>query len=256
MIDLKGKEAVVTGGASGIGEAISKSLAKAGANVTIWDMDIASGKRVRDEIIETGRNSAFDQVNVADYGQVAKAFESRFSDKSLDILINNAGVAHIGNVEDTSSEDFERVFQVNVKGVFHCLKGCVGYMKSKGGSIINLASIASLVGIPDRFAYSMSKGAVHTMTLSMAKDYLKYNIRCNSVAPARIHTPFVDGFLKKHYEGQEEEMFDKLSKTQPLGRMGEPAEVASLVTFLCSDEAAFITGSSYPIDGGFTTLNN
>jgi len=129
-------------------------------------------------------------------------------------------------------------------------------MKSNGGGVIlNMASIAASAGLPDRFAYSMSKGAVVSMTLSVAQDYLGDNIRCNSISPARIHTPFVDGFISKNYPGKEKEMFEELSKTQPIGRMGKPEEVASLALFLCSDEAAFITGVDYPIDGGFTTLN-
>jgi 2-keto-3-deoxy-L-fuconate dehydrogenase len=129
-------------------------------------------------------------------------------------------------------------------------------MKKTGGVIVNMASVASSVGIPDRFVYSMTKGAVVGMTLSVAKDYLAHNIRCNCISPARVHTPFVDGFLAKNYPGKEQEMFDKLSKTQPIGRMGKPEEVAYLALFLCSDEAAFITGCDYPVDGGFINLNN
>jgi NAD(P)-dependent dehydrogenase (short-subunit alcohol dehydrogenase family) len=129
-------------------------------------------------------------------------------------------------------------------------------MKEKGGAILNIASIASSVGIPDRFAYSMTKGAVVGMTLSTAKDYINNNIRCNCISPARVHTPFVDGFIAKNYPGKEKEMFEKLSKTQPIGRMAQPEEIANLVLYLCSDEASFITGCDYPIDGGFIKLNN
>lgn len=128
-------------------------------------------------------------------------------------------------------------------------------MKQKGGSILNIASIASVVGIKDRFAYSMSKGAVLTMTYSIAKDYLEDNIRCNCLAPARVHTPFVDGFIKKNYPGKEKETFEALSKTQPIGRMAKPEEIAAFALYLSSDEAAFLTGSCYAIDGGFITLN-
>jgi NAD(P)-dependent dehydrogenase (short-subunit alcohol dehydrogenase family) len=128
--------------------------------------------------------------------------------------------------------------------------------KNKGGVIVNMSSIAAIVGLPDRFAYSMTKGAVSAMTLSVAKDYIHDNIRCNSISPARVHTPFVDGFLKKNYPGKEAEMFEKLSKTQPIGRMARPEEIAALILYLCSDEASFITGCDYPIDGGFTRLNN
>jgi 2-keto-3-deoxy-L-fuconate dehydrogenase len=146
---------------------------------------------------------------------------------------------------------------VNVKGVYNTLKAAIPQMKiNGGGAILNMASIAGLVGIPDRFAYSMSKGAVLSMTMATAKDYLSHNIRCNSISPARIHTPFVDGFLEKNYPDNKAEMFAKLSKTQPIGRMGTPEEVAALALYLCSDEAGFITGCDYPIDGGFLKLNN
>jgi NAD(P)-dependent dehydrogenase (short-subunit alcohol dehydrogenase family) len=142
-----------------------------------------------------------------------------------------------------------------VKGFYNCMHAVVGHMKKSGGGVIvNLASIAGSSGLPDRFAYSMSKGAVVAMTYSVARDYLAHNIRCNCISPARVHTPFVDGYLRKTYPGREKEMFEKLAKSQPIGRMGEPAEVASLALFLCSDEAGFITGVDYPIDGGFFNL--
>lgn len=251
--DLTGKTAVVTGGGSGIGKAISLKLATHGAIVNIFDLNDATGLETVDEITESGGNAYYIPCNVADIESVNKAF-AEVGD-SLDILINNAGIAHVGNLEGTSEEDFDKIYNVNVKGVFNCLKAGIPLMKEKGGAIINVASIASIVGIADRFAYSMSKGAVYTMTLSIAKDYLPYNIRCNCIAPARIHTPFVDGFIAKNYPGQEKEMFEKLSKTQPIGRMGKPDEVASQVLYLVSDEASFITGSCYPIDGGYITLN-
>jgi NAD(P)-dependent dehydrogenase (short-subunit alcohol dehydrogenase family) len=129
-------------------------------------------------------------------------------------------------------------------------------MQRRKGVILNMASIAALVGLPDRLAYSVTKGAVHAMTLSVAKDYLAYNIRCNSISPARVHTPFVDGFIAKNYPGQEAEMFARLAATQPIGRMGSPEEIAALALYLCSDEAGFVTGCDYPIDGGFVKLNN
>jgi NAD(P)-dependent dehydrogenase (short-subunit alcohol dehydrogenase family) len=173
----------------------------------------------------------------------------------LDILVNNAGVAHVGNAENTQPADFERLFSVNVLGVYHCIHVGIPMLKAnKGGVILNMASIVASVGIPDRFAYSMSKGAVAAMTLSVARDFLADGIRCNSISPARVHTPFVDGFLAKNYPGQEAEMFEKLAKSQPIGRMGTVEEVASFALFLCSDEAGFITGCDYPIDGGFLYL--
>ena len=252
--DLSGKKAVVTGGGSGIGEAISIALASQGAEVFILEFSNESGQRVSAEIEGKGNKSHFISCNVADQTSVKQAFSQIEGD--IDILVNNAGVAHVGNLENTNEEDFDRIYSVNVKGVYNCLKVGVEKMKTRGGAIINMASVASLVGIADRFAYSMSKGAVHTMTLSVAKDYIDYNIRCNSVAPGRVHTPFVDGFISKNYPGKEKEMFDNLAKTQPIGRMGKPEEIANLVLFLASDEASFITGSSYGIDGGFVTLNN
>lgn len=174
-----------------------------------------------------------------------------------DILVNNAGIAHIGKADTTSEEDFEKVFRVNVKGVYNCLHEALPLMQQRGsGVIVNISSIAAHVGLADRFAYSMAKGAVHAMTLSVAKDYIQQNIRCNSISPARVHTPFVDGFIQKNYEGREAEMFEKLSQSQPIGRMGKPEEIAALILYLCSDEASFITGSDYPIDGGFITLNS
>lgn len=172
------------------------------------------------------------------------------------ILVNNAGISHVGTIESTSENDFDRVFRVNVKGYYNCMQAIVEHMKTKGGgTILNLASIAAWAGLADRFAYSMSKGAVVSMTYSVARDYLPYNIRCNSISPARVHTPFVDDFLRKNYPGHESEMFTRLSVAQPIGRMGEPDEIASLAVFLCSDEAAFITGTDYPIDGGFLNLH-
>jgi len=255
--DLTGKTAIVTGGGSGIGAAISEMFAANGAEVFIFEINADNAKAVQERIAAAGGKSATISCNVADQAGVMQAFE-QVVEKSgkLDILVNNAGIAHIGTVETTEEADFDKVYQVNVKGVYNCLKAAVKHMKTKGGSIVNMASIVSTVGIKDRFAYSMSKGAVLTMTYSTAKDFLAQGIRCNAIAPARIHTPFVDGFLAKNYPGKEQEMFDKLSKTQPIGRMGKAEEVAAMALFLCSDEAGFITGCNFPVDGGFTTLNN
>ncbi|MGB0371918.1 MAG: SDR family NAD(P)-dependent oxidoreductase [Opitutales bacterium] len=252
--DLTGKTAVVTGGGSGIGEAIAKALASQGAQTLILERDEAGAKRVVEEIEASGGRATSALCDVSDLESVQEAF-TQLSSESLDVLINNAGIAHVGNLDNTGPEDFDKVFQVNVKGVYNCLKAGIPMMTAKGGAIINVSSIAAHVGISDRFAYSMSKGAVHAMSLSVAKDYLSQNIRCNTIAPARVHTPFVDGFISKNYPGEEAEVFEKLSKTQPIGRMGKPEEIGSLVLYLCSDEASFITGSSFPIDGGFITLN-
>ena len=188
-------------------------------------------------------------------GFVNIRFEEIFREEQVDILVNNAGISHVGTIESTTPEDFDNLLRVNVKGFYNCMRAVVGHMKENGGGVIvNMASIAGSSGLPDRFAYSMSKGAVIAMTYSVARDYLTHNIRCNCISPARVHTPFVDNYLQKNYPGREKEMFEMLAKAQPIGRMAEPAEVASLALFLCSDEAAFITGVDYPIDGGFFNL--
>ena len=256
QFDFSGKHAVITGGNSGIGNSIARTLAENGACVHILDLVEEQGKSVIQAFEAEKYKATFHICDVSKQKNVMTVFQIIAKDHPIDVLVNNAGIANIGNAENTSEEDFDQVYAVNVKGIYNCLHVCIPIMKSNGGGVIlNLASIAASVGLPDRFAYSMSKGAVVSMTLSVAKDYLSDNIRCNSISPARIHTPFVDGFLKKNYPGKEEEMFKKLEKTQPIGRMGRPEEVASLALFLCSDEAAFITGVDYPIDGGSINLN-
>jgi 2-keto-3-deoxy-L-fuconate dehydrogenase len=256
VFNLTGKSAVVTGAGKGIGKAISTKLALQGARVAMIDLDESALAEAVLEIKAKGGNVTSHICNITNQQQVAKSFEAITKVQGFDILINNAGIAHIGNIEQTREEDFDKVYQVNVKGTYNCLQaGVIEMKKTGGGNIINIASIAAVVGLTDRFAYTASKGAVLSMTYSVAKDYLAHNIRCNSISPGRVHTPFVDGFLAKNYPGKEKEMFDKLSKTQPLGRMGQPEEIANLALFLCSDEAAFITGSNYVIDGGLVTLN-
>jgi len=256
MFRLDNKTAIITGGGSGIGKAIATVFAKQGATIHILDMDEQGAKNVVTEITGEGGKASFHKCDVSKQAEVKQIVDTIAAGATIDILINNAGIAHIGNAETTAEADFDRLVNVNVKGVYNCLHSVIPHMKQNGGSIVNMASIASLVGIPDRFAYSMTKGAVVGMTLSTAKDYLKYNIRCNCISPARVHTPFVDGFLSKNYPGKEEEMFEKLSKTQPIGRMGRPEEIGYLALYLCSNEASFITGCDYPIDGGFVKLNN
>lgn len=254
MFKLTGKKAVVTGGGSGIGRAISEVFAKQGAEVHIIEISEEMARQTIHKIETEGGRAMAHHCDIRDQAQVMAVFETI---PAVNILVNNAGIAHVGNLESTTEEDFDRLYQVNVKGAYNCLLAAVAKMKKAGGGVIlNLASVAALVGLPDRFAYTMSKGAMMGMTLSVARDYLASNIRCNSISPARVHTPFVDGFLAKNYPGQETEMFEKLSKTQPIGRMAQPEEVAALALFLCSDEAGFITGCDYPIDGGFTRLNN
>ncbi|HYK48025.1 MAG TPA: SDR family oxidoreductase [Parafilimonas sp.] len=253
MFRLDRKVAIVTGGASGIGKAIANLFVQQGAVVYVLDLD--DGGTSLDEGVVDGR-AHFLKCNVSNQAEVIDAVAEIYGKyKRIDILINNAGIAHIGTAETTSEEDFDRLMSVNVKGVYNCLHAAIPYMQEQGGSIVNMASVAALVGLPDRFAYSTTKGAVISMTLSVAKDFLEYKIRCNSISPGRVHTPFVDGYLAKNYPGKEAEMFEKLSKTQPIGRMGKPEEIAQLALYLCSDEASFITGCDYPIDGGFVKLN-
>jgi NAD(P)-dependent dehydrogenase (short-subunit alcohol dehydrogenase family) len=256
MFRLDHKIAVITGGGSGIGKAVSLCFAQQGAVVCILDMNETAGNATVEEIVQLQGQAFFQSCNVADQDAVRQAVQeivSRY--KTIDILVNNAGIAHVGTAETTETADFDRLMNVNVKGVYNCLHEMLPVMKQKGGAVLNLASVASSVGLADRFAYSTTKGAVVGMTLSVAKDYLAHNIRCNCISPGRVHTPFVDGYLAKNYPDNQAEMFEKLSKTQPIGRMGKSEEIAWLILYLCSDEAAFITGSDYPIDGGFITLN-
>ena len=254
MFSLNNKSVVITGGGSGIGRAISILFAQQGAIVHIIELNQIAAEDTVDYIVAQ-EGKAF--AHTCDISNQEKVYEVFQKIGQINILVNNAGIAHVGNLENTSETDFDRIFHVNVKGAYNCLYVAVPIMKSQnGGVILNMASVAASVGIKDRFAYSMSKGAILTMTLSIAKDYLQDNIRCNSISPARVHTPFVDGFIEKNYPNNKEEMFEKLSKSQPIGRMGKPEEIAALALYLCSDEAGFVTGCDYPIDGGFTKLNN
>jgi len=250
---LHNQTAVVTGGASGIGRAISTLFAEEGARVLILDYHLEQAQAVAGELNERGLQADAFECDVSDTRQVESCFSGLPA--PIDILVNNAGVSHIGTLEQTSEEDFDRVYRVNVKGIFNCSRAVITQMKErKKGVILNMASVASHIGIPDRFAYSMSKGAVLTMTWSIASDYVDHNIRCNCIAPARVHTPFVDDYLAKNYPGREKEMYDTLSRTQPVGRMGTPEEVARVALFLCSEDASFLTGTSYPVDGGFLSI--
>lgn len=255
-MDLVGKTSVITGGASGIGEAISRIFAEHGASVHILEINTERSESVVAEIHEKHGNARYHLCDISVQSGVDEVINRIIQDTQIDILVNNAGVAHIGTAETTTEADLDRLYQINIKGTYNCIHAVIPYMKkNKGGIILNIASIASCVAVADRFAYSMTKGAVLTMTYSVAKDFLKDNIRCNCISPARIHTPFVDGFLAKNYPGKEKEIYEQLAKTQPIGRMGRPEEVAELALFLCSDKATFITGTNYPIDGGYITLN-
>ena len=251
MKRFEGKLAAVTGAGSGIGRAIAQRLASEGAEVAVMDVSADAGQETLRLIEADGGRARVMVFDVGDTDAVRAAFARLHR---LDVLVNNAGIAHVGHLLQTQPEDLDRLYRINVRGVYHCLHAGVPLMEKNGGSIVNMASIAAKLALADRFAYSMTKGAVLAMTMSVAKDFVGRGIRCNCVCPARVHTPFVDGFLAKNYPGKEAEMFAKLAAGQPIGRMGRPEEVAALVAFLASDEAAFITGSSYNIDGGFTLL--
>jgi 2-keto-3-deoxy-L-fuconate dehydrogenase len=252
---LDGKIAAITGGASGIGKAIAERFAAAGAAVRILDSNQNAARSVAEQINATGGQSQAVPCDVSDQKNVIEVFAALAREGPLHILVNNAGISHIGNLETTAEVDFDRIYRVNIKGMYNCMYACIEQLKAQGGGVIlNMASIAGSAGIADRFAYSMSKGAVIAMTLSVAKDYLAHNIRCNCISPARVHTPFVDDYLRRNYPGNEQEMFEQLARSAPIGRMAEPNEVAALALFLCSDEAKFLTGVDYPLDGGFVNL--
>jgi len=246
---------VITGAGSGIGQAIALKFAAHGASIRILDVNQEGALVTSQQIRKNGGDASLHVCDVTDQPQVKTIFAELVGKERIHILVNNAGVSHIGTVESTTEADFDRLVRVNIKGFYNCMHAIVPHMRdNRGGVILNMASIAGSAGLADRFAYSMTKGAVIAMTYSVARDYLTHNIRCNCISPARVHTPFVDDYLKKTYPGREQEMFGRLAKAQPIGRMAEPSEVASLALFLCSDEASFITGADYPLDGGFFNL--
>lgn len=250
---MKHQTVLITGGASGIGLAMVKKFAAEGNTVYFIDTNHQEGTKLQLEEHEKGYPVKFLEINLTDYEAVRHGINS--IPGKIDVLINNAGISHIGKVENTTEEDFDRLYSVNIKGVFFTIKAALPKLiENGGGSILNLCSVAATIGIPDRFAYSMTKGAVLSMTLSVARDYVDQGIRCNCLSPGRVHTPFVDGFLAKNYPGKEKEMFDKLAATQPIGRMGTPEEIAELAYFISSDAGGFITGANFNIDGGFMGL--
>lgn len=253
-LSLAEKNAIVTGAGKGIGRAIAQAFAAAGARVALFDLDEASATEAVETIRACGGEADFVSCDVSALSSVESAIRGT-GFETIDVLVNNAGVAHIGTATTTSDADFDRVFSVNVKGVYHCLHAVLPRMvEAKSGVILNLSSIAAITGIPDRFVYSASKGAVHTMTMSVATDYIDHGIRCNCLCPARVHTPFVDGYLEKNYPDTKDEMFAKLSAAQPIGRMASPEEIGQLALYLCSDAASFVTGAAWPIDGGYMNV--
>jgi len=250
------KIAVITGAGSGIGKSIAKLFAHEKSKVYLLEINKKLGENVQIEITKEGGDVKFIHCDVSDEKSVKIAVNQIIEEeRHIDILVNNAAISHIGNIEQTTPSDLDKLYNINVKSVYLVTKTTIGDMvKNGGGVILNLASILAKVGLSDRFAYSMSKGAVLAMTLSIAKDYIDQNIRCNCICPARVHTPFVDDYLQKNYPGQEKEVFEKLSKFQPIGRMGTPDEIAKLALFLCSDDSSFITAAAYDIDGGVMNL--
>jgi NAD(P)-dependent dehydrogenase (short-subunit alcohol dehydrogenase family) len=256
MFSLAQKTVIITGAGSGIGQAIAILFAKQGAHVEVLDVNAAQATEVVAEITAAGGSAYWQICDIGDGASVKKVMADIVSRRPcIDILVNNAGIAHIGTALSTSEEDMDRLYRINIKGLHHCTQAVLEPMIEKGGGVVlNLCSIAAMMGLQDRFAYSMTKGAVLMMTYSIAKDFINQGIRCNCICPARVHTPFVDGFIAKTYPGQEAEMFAKLSAAQPIGRMAMPEEIAALALYLCSDEASFVTGSAYPIDGGAVNL--
>lgn len=256
MFSLSGKNAVVTGGGSGIGQAIALAFARQGAHVEILDLKQEDADATAAQITKAGGSAHGSACDVGDGSAVNGVFDDVLSRRGqIDILVNNAGIAHIGTALTTTEEDLDRLYRVNVKGVHHTTQAALKNMiERKSGVILNMCSLAAQIALADRYAYSMTKGAVMMMTLTVAKDFIDQGIRCNCICPARVHTPFVDGYLARTYPGREQEMFEKLSAAQPIGRMAKPDEVANLAVYLCSDEASFVTGCAYNIDGGAMNL--
>lgn len=256
-LSLQDKTAIITGAGSGIGRAIAEAFAAQGARVQIVDIAADQAGATAADIQAAGGRADARVCDISDQSAVKGLVAEILADTGrIDILVNNAGIAHIGTAGNTEESDFDRIYRVNVKGVYNCLHAVLPEMeRARSGVVLNMASVASITGIPDRFAYSTSKAAVFGMTLSVATDYIDKGIRCNCLCPARVHTPFVDGYLAKNYPGKEAEMFAKLSQAQPIGRMANPSEIADLALYLCSDASGFVTGASWPIDGGFMNVH-
>jgi len=256
MFRLDGKRALITGAGSGIGEAIARLFAAQGAQVLVADIQPEAATRVSTSIVERDGVASALTLDVADEAQVCATFAGIAAQYGhLDILVNNAGISHVGNILETSLEDWERVLRVNATGVFLCAREGVRHMleqEPKGGVLINLSSAAALIGLERRVPYSASKGAVLALTRSLAIDYVGAGIRCNAICPGTVQTPFVEGYLKRNFAGQEDAVRQTLHARQPLGRMGLPEEIAAAALYLASDEAAFVTGSALVIDGGWT----
>lgn len=256
MFRLDRKIALITGAGSGIGREIALLYARQGARVVIADLNVDAAEAVLVEITAQHGQASSQVLDVADETQVQRAVELTVKQYGrLDILVNNAGVSHVGHLLETSGADWERVMAVNARGVFLCSKHAVTQMLAQqppGGVIINIASVAGMIGVERRFPYSASKGAVISMTRAIAIDFAGQGIRANAICPGTVHTPFVENYLIQNYPDTKEEVRQQLHARQPLGRMGRPEEIAHAALYLASDEAAFVTGSTLVIDGGWT----
>lgn len=241
---LDGKKALVTGGASGIGEAVSRVFTNAGASVVIADIDKSKAEALTREL----PGASMVVCDITDETSVKQAFASL---GNLDILVNNAGIGLVGGVEETELADFQRVFRVNVEGAFLVTKHAVPLLVASHGSIVNIGSVAGLIGVKKRFAYCATKGAIVAMTRQLAVDY-PTQFRVNCICPGTVDTPFVEGYLEKYHKHEKEDMRQQLNQRQPIGRLGKPTEIANLALYLVSEEAGFVNGSVIPIDGGWT----
>jgi len=243
---LDGMQALVTGGASGIGQATSRELVRAGAFVWIADVNLPAAEALAGAL----GNARALRVDVTSPEEINRAAEEI---SNLDILVNNAGIGHVGSVETTSLVDFDRLMQVNVNSVFLVTQRLIPLLLDSAhkGSIVNIASVAGLIGIKQRFAYCTTKGAVIAMTRQLAVEYAK-ELRVNAICPGTVETPFVEGYLDKYHAHEKEKIRAELRARQPMGRLGQPEEVASMVRYLSSHEAGFISGSLFTLDGGWT----
>ncbi len=241
---LDGKTALVTGGASGIGQSIVRKFTDAGASVIILDLDETRTQQVAGSV----PNVQSYVCDITDEHQVSQAF-ARLS--QLDILVNCAGIGLVGNVEQTEAADFERLFRVNVEGTFLAIKAALPLLIRSRGSILNIGSVAGMVGIKRRFAYCATKGAIHAITRQLAVDY-PTEIRVNCIAPGTVDTPFVEAYLEKYHRHEKDKVRAELNQRQPLGRLAQPDEIADLAVYISSPAAAFMTGSVVTIDGGLT----